>query len=145
MRLYDGMPAAMIAVACTVGTIALATRDRPRAAEVAPLPAPSAVLDGLRVGDRVAGWTVAAIVPTADGGTDVTMARDGQQFVLTVVPIGTRPENPPFSTPTHAIYYGHAQPPGAEIPAGALRAITADFLRRIARAGAPDAPSREKY
>lgn len=136
MRLRDTMPAAMIAVACAVGTVVFATRARPE-----PVPrvrAPQAnrqLLDILEIrsGERIAGWRVAAVGATPDGAVDVTMARDGIEFVLTIAPLGRRPENPPFSTASHAIYYGHAQPAGAQIPAGALRAITAELMRRLDR------------
>lgn len=136
MTLRETLPAAMIAAACAVATGVLAarapdgatTRREPAAATPTPL------LDGLRVGDRIAGWTVTGIDPTQDGGLDVTVARDGMAFVLAVVPLGVRRENPPYAGDTHAIYYGHARPPGTQIPAGALRAITADLLRRLDRA-----------
>ncbi len=135
MTLRDTLPAAMIAAACAVATVVIAARAPDGAStrrEPAATPAP--LLDGLRVGDRIAGWTVTGIDPTRDGGLDVTVARDGMAFALAVVPLGVRPEPPPFAGDTHAIYYGHARPPGTQIPAGALRAITADLLRRLDRA-----------
>jgi hypothetical protein len=133
--LRDTLPAAMIATACAVATAVLAGRTPPDTAirrDDAGAPAP--LLDGLRVGDRIAGWTVTGIDPTQDGGLDVTVAREGMAFALAVVPLGVRRENPPYAGDTHAIYYGHARPAGMQIPAGALRAITADLLRRLDRA-----------
>lgn len=135
MTLRDTLPAAMIAAACAVATVVLAARA-PHGATTRREPAatPAPLLDGLRVGDRIAGWTVTGIDPTQDGGLDVTVAREGMAFALAVVPLGVRRENPPYAGDTHAIYYGHARPPGTQIPAGALRAITADLLRRLDRA-----------
>lgn len=131
--LRDAAPAAAIAVAAIVLIAIAPPREPPAPAAIATEPVDTHVLDGLVVGDRIAGWSVAAIAATADGGLDVTMQRDGLRFVYAVVPLGTRPENPPFQSDAYAIYYGHATPAGREIPAGALRATSADLLRRLER------------
>lgn len=133
MRLRDTLPSALVAVACAVGTLVFASRSEPHVEHPAQTEVTGALLDGLGPGDRIAGWNVARCKLTADQAVEVTMSRDGLEFVLTVVPLGTRPENPPFSTATHAIYYGHARPDGAQIPAGALRAIVAELTRRLER------------
>lgn len=131
--LPSAAPAAAIAIAALV-LIAIAPPRQPAPAPaVATTPVDTHVLDGLTVGDRIAGWSVAAITATADGGLDVTMQRDELRFVYAVVPLGARPENPPFQSEAYAIYYGHATPAGREIPAGALRATSADLLRRLDR------------
>jgi len=121
----------MIAVACAVGFVVYATRPAPAPAPPRTVASTLPIEVGVRTGERIAGWDVEAIAATADGGVAITMARDGLQFALTVVPQGTRAERPPFSTDAFAVYYGHARPTGVEIPAGALRAISAEFLRRL--------------
>ncbi|MBX7080143.1 MAG: hypothetical protein K1X88_13185 [Nannocystaceae bacterium] len=135
-RLLAAAPAAAIAViAATLAILAiLATPTRPATPPAVAASGPVAALDGLAPGDRLAGWRVVAITPTLDGGHDVALQRDELRFVFTVVALGVRSDNPPFSDRHHALYYGHATPAGREIPAGALRAISAELLRRLARA-----------
>jgi hypothetical protein len=130
MKLVDTLPAACVAVACAVGAVVYASRPRAK-------PTPPAVtvvapeLGGLKAGDRIAGWNVATMTTERDGAIAVTMSRDGVEFTLTIAPLGVRGENPPYVTKTHAMYYGHTKPPDARIPAGAMRAITAELMRRM--------------
>lgn len=134
MKLVDVLPAACVAVACAVGAGVYASRPRTK-------PTPPAVtsttpeLGGLKAGDRIAGWDVAAMTTETDGAIAVTMSRDGTEFTLTIARLGVRSENPPYRTNTHAMYYGHTKPADARIPAGAMRAITAELTRRMGKDG----------
>lgn len=134
MKLVDTLPAACIAVACAVGAAVYASRERPKptppaATQTAP------ELGGLKAGDRIAGWNVAAMTTETDGAIAVTMSRDGMAFTLTIARLGARTETPPYTTNTHAIYYGHVKPANARIPDGAMRAITAELARRMGKDG----------
>lgn len=130
MKLADTLPAACVAAACAVGAVVYASRPRAK-------PEPPAVtiaapeLGGLKAGDRIAGWNVAAMTTEKDGAIAVTMSRDAMEFTLTIAPLGLRAENPPYATKTHAMYYGHTRPSDARIPDGAMRAITAELVRRM--------------
>lgn len=142
MRLGWVMPPGMIAVACAVGFVVYATRPTPSSLSPPPVASALPIDVGVRTGERVAGWDVVAVTATDDGGVAITMARDGVQFALTVVPQGVRTESPPFSTDAFAVYYGHARPTGVQIPAGALRAISAELLRRLEATTAVTTPRR---
>ena len=135
MSLRDALPSAALALACAIGAlVAECSREPPAAAQPhAPSITPRAalLLDGLQVGQRLAGWTVIALDGPHDRAIDVGFERDGQRFVVTITPMGARPENPALQTDRYAIYYGHAVPPDTKIPDGAVRAITAALARRI--------------
>lgn len=91
----------------------------------------SALLGGLREGDRVAGWTVLGVSRPRDGVLRIDFGRDTVRFAIDVSPLGSQPERPPTQTDRYAIYYGHAHPEGTRIPDGAIRAITAEIARRV--------------
>ncbi|HWB76038.1 MAG TPA: hypothetical protein VG755_13810 [Nannocystaceae bacterium] len=137
MSVREALPSAALAIACAAAAIATeASRDAPAAAQPhAPSITPRAaeLLDGLQVGQRVAGWTVIALDGPRDRAIEVGFERDGQRFVVTIAPMGARPENPALQTDRYAIYYGHAVPPDTKIPDGAVRAITAGLARRIGK------------
>ncbi len=133
-RAIAAAPPAVVAVVAAVLAIAAAPSPQPSPPPPPASSGPVAALAGLAAGDRIAGWRVVAITPTLDGGHDVALQRDELRFVFTIVALGARSDNPPFSDAHHALYYGHATPAGREIPAGALRAISAELLRRLARA-----------
>lgn len=90
-----------------------------------------ALLDGLAVGERIAGWEVLQIDGPRDGVVYIELGRDHLIFPLMVARVGTLPELPPLQTERYAIYHGHAHPPDASIPDGALRAISHGIARRI--------------
>jgi hypothetical protein len=132
MNLRDAMGPGLVAVACATATVAYATRpDPPAVPSIGAVAHP--LLGGLTVGDRVAGWNVIELVGRGPGAVDVRYERDGVEFVLSAVPLGEGPSNPPFSSQTHAIFYGHARPTDAAVPSGGLRAVSADLIRRLDR------------
>ncbi|HET6585410.1 MAG TPA: hypothetical protein VFG69_18255 [Nannocystaceae bacterium] len=126
------LPAMLVAIAAA-GAAVHGVLTRPRAQ--APVVADAVVDDalGLRLGDRIAGWTVRGLAGGPDSELRIELERDDLRFTVTVTPMGARPENPPVHTEHYAIYYGHAQPSGTRIPEGAVRAITADVARRLAK------------
>jgi hypothetical protein len=132
----NAAPPALLALVCAIGAVhAELSRDEVEVAAPAPTVAPQVVelLDGLRVGDRVAGWTVIELVGPRERAIDIGFERDAQRFVVTITPMGARPEHPAMQTDRYAIYYGHAVPADRAIPDGAVRAITAALSRRIAK------------
>lgn len=137
MSVRAALPAAVLALACGIGAlVAELSREEPAATQShvpAITPRAVALLDGLHVGERIVGWTVIALDGPHERAIDVGLERDGQRFVVTIAPMGARPENPALQTDRYAIYYGHAVPPGTSIPDGAVRAITAALARRIAK------------
>jgi hypothetical protein len=94
-------------------------------------PGALALLGGLAVGERIAGWEVLGIDGPRHEVLRIDLGRDRQRFAIVVARLGTLPERPPVQTDQYAIYYGHAHPPGSSIPDGAVRAITHAFARRI--------------
>jgi hypothetical protein len=135
-RLRAAAPAAVLALLC----IALAVHAE--LARVTPNPSPPSaaaitpraarLLDDLRVGERIAGWTVSTLTGPRERAIEIGLVRDQLRFVVTIAPMGARPENPALQTDRYAIYYGHAVPNDRPIPEGAVRAITAALARRIA-------------
>ena len=137
-RLRAAAPPAVLAVLCLALAIAAELgRDEPARPTTHALPTLDAqaaeLLDGLRVGERIAGWTVITLAGPHERAIDIGLERDGQRFVVTIAPMGARPENPALQTERYAIYYGHATPPDRKVPDGAVRAITAALARRITR------------
>lgn len=133
MNLRDALGPGLVAVACATATVVFATRPKVEAASKPAVKVTSALLGDLAVGGKIAGWTVAEIIVDGVDAARVRFERDAVSFVLTIVPKTGAKENPPFASETHAIYYGHAQPVDGAIPAGALRAISAELIRRIDR------------
>ncbi len=137
-RVVAALPAAIVALVCAASAIhtestradPVSNRDRP-----SPTLSPEAseLLDGLAVGERIAGWNVIALSGPTDHAIAIGFERDAQRFVVTIAAMGLRPEHPAVQTERYAIYYGHATPPDRKIPDGAVRAITAGLARRIAK------------
>jgi hypothetical protein len=137
MSLRGALPTAALALACAIAAlVAELSREEPTTTQspaAAITPRAVELLDGLHVGQRLAGWTVIALDGPRDRAIDVGLERDGQRFVVTIAPMGARPENPAVQTDRYAIYYGHAVPPDTTIPDGAVRAITFALARRIGK------------
>lgn len=134
MSLRAAAPAGVLAIVCAIAAVhAELSRAEPEPTASTPTISAHAValLDGLQLGDRVAGWTVIELVGPRARAIDIGFERDGQRFVVTIAPMGARPEHPAVQTDRYAIYYGHAVPPERPIPDGAVRAITAALARRI--------------
>ncbi len=130
MRPWLG-PAA-VALVCGVGTMVLGLRPPPIEPERAVASEDAiALLDGLRVGDRVKGWTVLGIDGPRDGTVRIDYGHGDVRFSITVSPLGSVPDNPPMHTDLYAIYYGHVHPDGAKIPPAAVKALLADTARRL--------------
>jgi hypothetical protein len=125
------LPSIAIAVACTVAAVHAHATRVPAEKDPATAPTPSTEALGLRAGDRIAGWTIRALAGSPDTELRIDLDRDGVRFAVTIAPLGARPENPPAQSQRHAIYHGHAQPTGTRIPEGAIRAITAELVRRL--------------
>jgi hypothetical protein len=122
-----------VAVVCGAGAVAVSLR--PSTPEPASASAPSdraiALLDGLRPGDRVAGWTVLGIDGPREESIQIDYSHADVRFAITITPLGTVVDSPPMHTDLYAIYYGHAHPQGATIPPAAVRALLADTARRL--------------
>lgn len=137
MNLAHALGPGLVAVACATATVAYAMRPDPVAPPPPVVTTSTSLLDDLAVDDKVAGWLVVEIVPVPPDGIDVRFERDTLSFVLSIVPKTATTANPPFASETHAIFYGHAKPTDAAIPAGALRAIAAELIRRLDRSQRP--------
>ena len=123
---------AAVALVCWVGAIVLELRPAPVERErAAASDRAIALLDGLRVGDRVAGWTVLGIDGPREEAIRIDYAHGDVRFAITVSPLGTVPDSPPMHTDLYAIYYGHVQPDGAKVPPAAVKALLADTARRL--------------
>jgi hypothetical protein len=90
-----------------------------------------ALLGGLEIGERIAGWEVLGFDGPREDAVRIELGRDQQRFAIMVARLGVRPELPPVTTERYAVYYGHAHPPETRIPDGAIRAVTHAFGRRI--------------
>jgi hypothetical protein len=133
MNLRHALAPGLVAVACATAAIAYATRPTPASPPQAPPVAVAAPqLAGLVVGEVIAGWTIREIAATTDG-VAVRFDRDRISFAMTIAPLGASNEPPPFASKAYALYYGHPRPSDAAIPAGALRAISAELIRRLDR------------
>jgi len=90
-----------------------------------------ALLGGLKVGDRLVGWTVQALDGPTDGMLRVDLGRGEVRFALMVTPLGAQPESPPMQSERYAIYYGHAHPPGTTLPENTIHATTSALAGRL--------------
>ncbi len=126
---------AVLACACAAGVVVLEQRPRveadPRSEPVRVSAEAVALLDGLAVGERLAGWSVLGLAEPADGGVRVDVGRDALRFSVTIIALGRTAHAAPRSTERYALYYGHPHPRGAKIPDGAIRAIMAGLERRV--------------
>lgn len=124
-----------VAVVCGAGAVALSFRPSTPEPTHASVPSESAIalLDGLRPGDRVAGWTVLGIDGPHEESIQIDYGHADVRFAITITPLGTVVDSPPMHTDLYAIYYGHAHPEGATIPPAAVRALLADTARRLRR------------
>lgn len=125
---------AAVAVVCGLGLLHAGLDPRP-SSDVAPsVPQPSAealAMLGLRPGDRIVGWTVLGIDGPGEDGTRVDVGRGDVRFSITIVELGASEPSAPLSTDRHALYYGHAHPPGTTPPAGAVRALLHQLANRV--------------
>ncbi len=90
-----------------------------------------ALLDDLKEGDALVGWTVDRIVGPVDGELRVHLRRDGVGFALMVARKDAHPHAAPLTTDKYAIFYGHAEPADAELPRNTTRATSHALARRI--------------
>jgi hypothetical protein len=129
-------PALLLTLLCIAGVL-----DRlgsppaaTRAEERAPAPAEAiALLDGLVVGEKLAGWTVLGITGPSDNALHIDVARDETRFTVSIAPLGAMEHRPPRSTEHYALYYGHPHPKNTSIPENTIRAILAGVERRVRR------------
>lgn len=129
-------PSALLWLLCVLGVVHRlgnsAPQDRARRQQAAPAEA-VALLDGLQVGEKLAGWTVLGITGPVDHVLRVDVARDEIRFSISVAARGAVEYPAPRTTETYDLYYGHPHPRGTEIPESATRAIMAGIERRVRR------------
>jgi len=129
-------PSALLCLLCIVGVAhrlgASAPQDRASRQQPAP-PEAMALLDGLQVGEKLAGWTVLGITGPTDRVLRIDVAHDEIRFSISVAARGAVEYPAPRTTETYDLYYGHPHPRDTEIPESATRAIMAGIERRVRR------------
>ena len=129
-------PSALLCLLCILGVMhrlgASAAPQRASRQQPAP-PEAVALVDGLQVGDKLAGWTVLGLTGPLDGVLRIDVARDEIRFSVSVAARGAVPYPAPRTTEMYDLYYGHPHPRDTEIPEAATRAIMAGIERRIRR------------
>ncbi len=91
------------------------------------------MLDGLQVGEKLAGWTVLGITGPKDRVLRIDVAHAEIRFSISVAAQGAVEYPAPRTTETYELYYGHPHPRDTEIPESATRAIMAGIERRVRR------------
>ncbi len=127
---------AVLTAACLAGVIERESRPPPpaRAAEQTPAPPEAlALLDGLVIGEKLAGWTVLGVTGPVDRVLRIDLARDEVRFSISVAARGAVEYPSPRQTERYDLYYGHPHPRDTEIPDNAIRAIMAGVERRVRR------------
>lgn len=137
MMIWRWGPPALLSLACVVGVVERLV-DPPeievRAGQRPPAsPEAFALLDGLELGETLAGWTVLGVTGPIDHALHLDVARDELRFTITIAARGAAPFASPRSTERYDLYYGHPHPRGTEIPENAVRAIMAGVERRVRR------------
>ena len=129
-------PSALFSLLCILAVVhrlgAPADEDRASRQKTAP-PEAVALLDGLQVGEKLAGWTVLGITGPVDRVLRIDVAYEEIRFSISVAARGAVEYPAPRTTQTYDLYYGHPHPRGAKIPESATRAIMAGIERRIRR------------
>ena len=129
-------PSALLSLLCLLGVVhRLGASPRPqRANRQQPAPPEAvALLDGLQVGEKLAGWTVLGITGPTDRVLRIDVAYDDVRFSISLAARGAVEYPAPRTTETYDLYYGHPHPRGTEIPESATRAIMAGIERRVRR------------
>jgi len=137
MMIWRWGPPALLSLACIAGALERLV-DPPqaevRAGQRPPAPPEAfALLDGVQVGERLAGWTVLGLTGPVDNALQLDVARDEIRFSITIAARGAVDFSSPRSTERYDLYYGHPHPRGTEIPENAIRAIMAGVERRVRR------------
>jgi hypothetical protein len=113
--------------------------DSPIASGAAPaLPADVALLDGLKVGDELGGWKVAAITRSSvmdmNGALAVWLEKAPATFIIWITDKGAKRKLPPLETERHAIYYGALLNAAGTNIQGAVDAVAARVRTSEAKA-----------
>ncbi len=137
MMIWRWGPAAALSLVCLVGVTERLLAPPPeteRAGQRTPAPPEAfALLDGLEVGEVLAGWTVLGLTGPDGGALRLDVARDDVRFSITVAARGAVEYPSSRTTERYDLYYGHPHPRGAEIPENAIRAVMAGIERRVRR------------
>ncbi len=128
-------PSALLSLLCLLGVVhrlgAPAPQDD-RASRAEPAPAEAvALLGGLQVGEKLAGWTVLGITGPVDRVLRIDLAFHEIRFSISLAARGAVKYPAPRTTETYDLYYGHPHPRGTTIPESATRAIMAGIERRV--------------
>lgn len=129
-------PSALLCLLCIFGVVHRLGTPPPgeRASRQEPAPPEAAeLLDGLEVGETLAGWTVLGLTGPVDRVLRIDVARDEIRFSISVAARGAVEYPAPRTTETYDLYYGHPHPRDTEIPESATRAIMAGIERRVRR------------
>ncbi len=129
-------PSALLCLLCILGVVHRlgASAPKQRASRQQPAsPEAVALLDGLQVGEKLAGWTVLGITGPVDRVLRIDVAYEEIRFSISVAARGAVVYPAPRTTETYDLYYGHPHPRGTEIPESATRAIMAGIERRVRR------------
>lgn len=101
----------------------------------------TALLDGLREGDVIRGWTVAAIIGPVDRLAEIVVTRGELRFTVGLrangVDVG---RNAPLHTRDYALEFGHFQPDGARPDDAEVRRVLDDVFARVRRREASTPP-----
>lgn len=137
MMVWRWGPPAVLSIVCIVGVgerLRAGPPEPERAGQRAPAPPEAfALLDGLAIGETLAGWTVLGLSGPNDGALRLDIARDNVRFSITIAARGAVEYPAPRTTALYDLYYGHPHPRGVEIPDNAIRAIMAGVERRVRR------------
>jgi len=137
MMIWRWGPPALLSIVCIAGLVERVVAPPPeagRSSQRQPAPPEAfALLDGLEIGERLAGWTVLGVTGPVDRTLQIDVARDDVRFSVTVASRGALEHQPPRATAKYDLYYGHPHPRDTEIPENAIRAILAGVERRVRR------------
>lgn len=129
-------PSALLCLLCLAGVMhrlgGPAPAERANRQQPAP-PEAVALLDGLQVGEKLAGWTVLGITGPLERVLRIDVAHDDIRFSISVAARGVVEYPAPRTTQMYDLYYGHPHPRDTEIPESATRAIMAGIERRVRR------------
>ncbi|MGH1345331.1 MAG: hypothetical protein ACRBN8_27460 [Nannocystales bacterium] len=129
-------PSALLCLLCIAGVLHRLGGSAPQERASRQQPAPPealALLDGLQVGEKLAGWTVLGITGPKDRVLRIDVAHAEIRFSISVAAQGAVEYPAPRTTETYELYYGHPHPRDTEIPESATRAIMAGIERRVRR------------